>query len=173
MTSLAKDISYAARGLRHSPVLMAVPVLTLALGIGAVTAIFSLIDGVLLSPLPYPGPERLVRVEMSHPRLGTNLGVSLHDFEDWRRQACGRTFAPGEDLPGGDGGAVVSYAFWQSRLGADPGAVGTSLTLDGRRLEVVGVMPGSCRPSGCGSRASTTSFWNVWRRSPGCAPPAP
>ncbi|MDP3909415.1 MAG: ABC transporter permease, partial [Gemmatimonadales bacterium] len=62
MSNLLADLRFALRGLRKSPGFTAVAVITLALGLGATTAIFSVVDGVLLRPLPYPDAERLIRV---------------------------------------------------------------------------------------------------------------
>ena len=83
MNELIQDLRYGVRTLRKSPGFAAVAVLTLAIGIGANTAIFSFVNGVLLKPLPYGEPERIVRVLEKPPGGGRN-GISTLNFLDWQ-----------------------------------------------------------------------------------------
>ncbi len=82
--TLLQDLRYALRQLCRSPGFAITAILTLALGIGANTAIFSVVQGVLLAPLPYPQPDRLVLLQESRPNL-PHLDISYPDFLDWRR----------------------------------------------------------------------------------------
>ena len=90
--SLLQDLRFAFRMLRKSPGFTAVAVLTLALGIGANTAIFSVVYSVLLRPLPYPHPGQLVSMFEANPEKGVKeTGSSYVDFAEWQRQ--NRTFS--------------------------------------------------------------------------------
>ncbi|HEY2017501.1 MAG TPA: ABC transporter permease, partial [Bryobacteraceae bacterium] len=86
--TLGQDLRYAARTLRKSPAFTTVAVLTLALGIGANTAIFSVVNAVILRPLPYPEPGRLVELWGNVKRARVERrGTSLPDYADWRDQS--------------------------------------------------------------------------------------
>lgn len=180
------DLRFALRMLTRTPGLSAVVVLTLALGIGANTAVFSIVNSVLLRPLPYEDPERVVQVvqarleDPDNPRVGFRYddyqrvrgqirsvahlaGYRGSSFEitgagepmratGWRvspalfdalrvEPLMGRTFLPGDDQPGNEWVVVLSHAFWQQRLGADPGVLGGTLTLDGIDHAVIGILP--------------------------------
>jgi predicted permease len=128
--SLVQDLRYGLRALAKSPGYTSIAVLTLALGIGANTAIFSLINGVLLKPLPYEQGERLVRLRQSRPLTGQpNVGISIQEAIDYRQQL--RTF---ED--------VVEYhqmSFVLLNRG-EPGLVDTGV-VSSTFFEVLGVKP--------------------------------
>src|SRR5690349_20918048 len=83
METLFKDIRYGVRSLLHRPGFTTVAVITIALGIGANTAIFSVVDAVLLRRLPYAEADRLVYLSERHPNYD-EMSVSYPDFTDWR-----------------------------------------------------------------------------------------
>ncbi len=177
--TLFQDVRFGARMLAKNPGFTAVSVLTLALGIGANTAIFSVVDAVLLRPLAYKDAERLVT--LLHD--GYNP-VGVANYIDWRDQSqsfeamgaadywsanlsgvdspehilglkvtqnllpmlgvepmLGRLFVEGEDQPGADREAILSYNLWQRRFAGDTKVVGRVVTLDGEQYTIVGVMP--------------------------------
>ena len=185
MRGLAQDLRYALRTLRKSPGFTFIVVLTLALGIGANTAIFSMVRGVLLRPLPYRDPDGLVFLQQPATRAGvTNVQFSIPELMDYRSQsrtlsgvveyhsmafillgrgeprrvqtgvvsanffdllgvkpALGRTFRPGEDAIGAEPVLVLSYGFWKTQLGGDPGIVGRTFTMNDHVHTVIGVLP--------------------------------
>ncbi len=185
MDTLLRDLRYSLRILIKEPGFTLLGILTLGLGIGATTAIFTVVDSVLLRPLPYKDSDRLV-VAMHGPEASSP--VSPADYLDYREQARsfeglaaaqawggtlgggdrpervsglqvsanlldvlgvpalhGRTFVEGEDQPGRDRVAVLSYGLWQRRFGADPAIVGRDISVDGQSYSVVGVMPATFR----------------------------
>src|SRR5258708_1296110 len=184
LDGLLPDLRSTLRSLTRSPGFTLFVVLTLALGIGANTAIFSVADAFIFKPVPFPNAERLM---MLHERAPGNTTLSSRvapaDFLDIQSQATsyervaaynqvdfnlsgtgdpepvfssvvtanffdtlgmkpllGRTFAAGEDQPGRDQVAVLSYGLWQRRFGADPGVVGREIKLNGSVFSVIGVM---------------------------------
>src|SRR5262245_14898403 len=181
MDTFIQDLRHAWRAAWQAPPFTLAAVAALALGIGANTAIFSVVNTVLLRPLPYPDPDRLVTFLNSSPQ-GMGGGASPTKFNTWRRQtaafqdvsafrfsavnltdgdpeqiatahvsadffrlfgaavAAGRTFSAAEDLPGGGRVAVLSDGFWKRRFGADPEAVGRTLSLNGEPYDVIGVL---------------------------------
>src|SRR5687768_5285488 len=88
LTELRHDLRYAVRGLRSSPGFTAVALLTLAMGIGASTTIFSVANAVLLRPFPYHEPERIVRLYETNPTTDM-FGISEPDYLDWRERVRG------------------------------------------------------------------------------------
>jgi putative ABC transport system permease protein len=141
--TLGQDLRYTARTLLKSPGFAIVTVLTLALGIGANTAIFSAINAVLLRPLPYKEPSRLVTIWADHHLRGGPVDewTNPADFFDWRSQS--HTFEDMADLGGwaptliGSGepellrGAKISYSMF-SVLGVPP-ALGRDFTAEDDR----------------------------------------
>src|SRR5262245_62361633 len=100
------DLKFAFRQLRKSPGFALVAILTLALGIGANTAIFSVVEGVLLRPLPFPNAERLVRIYEALDENGARSAtLNLSDRTAARFREFGRDIF--EDVAGGTGDASV------------------------------------------------------------------
>ncbi|HLG56183.1 MAG TPA: ABC transporter permease [Vicinamibacterales bacterium] len=185
LSDLWQDVRYAARTFSKQPGFAATAVLTLALGIGATTAIFSVVYGVLLKPLPFDEPERLVSVRQQAPRgAGTNQGpatyltyrenqrafeaigtwdpaeVSITGAGDPERvqallvsaatlpllrvqPVLGRFFGAEDDVPGRPLRVIVTYGYWQRRFGGAGNVVGQPLVIDGRPVDVIGVLPAS------------------------------
>ena len=87
MNTLFQDLKFGLRMLAKNPGFTAVAILTLALGIGATTAIFTVVNAVLLRPLPYPHPEELVYVQETLQSYGVQPFVWNNEFVAWRNQS--------------------------------------------------------------------------------------
>src|SRR5258706_14251863 len=96
LDAVRQDTVYAARMLRKRPGFSALCVLTIALGVGASTALFALVEAVVLKPLPFPSPESLVRVFDTNPEAGIErTGAAPGNLPHWRRRARRFTGLPG------------------------------------------------------------------------------
>src|SRR6476659_6603123 len=88
MENLLNDLRYGARSFLKRPGFLVIAVSTLALGIGATTAMFTVVNSVLLRPLQFPEPERIVLLEGVNPRQGiTESNMSVPDISDWQKQS--------------------------------------------------------------------------------------
>jgi putative ABC transport system permease protein len=93
--TLLQDLRYAVRQLAASPGFTSIAILTIALGIGATTAIYSVVDATLLHPLPYPQPEQLVRIEYNLPGVGArDVGLSVPEWKDLQRSGIFQYVSP-------------------------------------------------------------------------------
>jgi len=184
MTSVSQDVRYTLRLLLKHKGFAIVAVLTLALGIGINTAMFSVLNTFLFRSLPYQQSEQLVRVFRTSPH-SQSWPHSAANFFDQHDQntvfdkmaaynfssrnlteqgqtaerllslaatadffpllgvapARGRVFRPEEFEPGADNVIVLTDRFWTRRFGSDPNVVGRKIELDGKTVEIVGVMP--------------------------------
>ena len=156
MDTLWQDIRFGFRTLLRSSATSAVALLTLALGIGANTAVFSVVSGVLLKPLPYPDPDELVVVMESNPGRGfPRFSVSPPNFDDWRRQnqvfesiaasARERFNLTGDERPEAVSGSRVTPEYF--------GVLGIRPVL-GR-----GFLPGENRPGGPNVAVLSHELW--------------
>ena len=142
MFDLMRDVRHAARRLARTPMFTLATLLTLALGIGANTAIFSIVNTVLLKPLPFPEPDRLVGLWQTAPGVNiADLNASIADYVTYREES--RTLA---DVAIWNGNAFTVTGL------AEPERVdGISATF--RLLPMLGVQP----MLGRASRSGTTS----------------
>ncbi len=185
MSTLFQDVRYGLRMLAKNPSFTVVVVVTLALGIGVNTAMFSVVNGVLFDPLPFPEADHLVAVHGSKPNF-LRGSISYPNFLDWQKDnhcfsamalyrgtgmsltglgeperlraeyitsdfftilgvkpVIGRNLAQGEDGIGAAPTVLISEGLWQRKFGASRDVLGKTLSLDGRGLSVIGVVPAS------------------------------
>ncbi|MFC1530371.1 ABC transporter permease [Gemmatimonadota bacterium] len=183
------DIRFAVRTLIRKPLFAVTVILTLAVGIGANTSVFTLVDGLLFTPLPYEEPEELVSLfEENQTRGWSRVNVSPLNAQDWLERsraledvavyynhdfsltgegppellsgirvesnllgllgstpALGRGFTDEEMGAGRDGVVILTDGFWQRHFAGDPGALGSTIVLEGVPRVVVGIMPQAFR----------------------------
>jgi predicted permease len=114
---LRQDIAYGFRTLRRAPTFTLTAILTIALGVGANTAIFSVVHGIVFKPLPFPHPEQLVRVWSANPGASsTQASVSAVDLDDWRAQRTQLTDIGGWWFADGGSGVDLTGAGDPERL---------------------------------------------------------
>jgi putative ABC transport system permease protein len=191
LSILKHDLRDAWRGLRRTPVITVAAVLTLALGVGASTAVFSVVQAILLRPLPYPEADRLVELFEENRKAGSLTRASALNYLSWAERLqqfeaiaafrgtgltltgdgdpellggstvtaslfrvlrlppiVGRPLQPEDEQAGSPRVVVLSESLWRSRFGGDRQIVGRSITLDGERYQVIGVMPREFREVG-------------------------
>jgi putative ABC transport system permease protein len=206
--ALRSDLTYSARMLRKNPGFAAAAVITLALGIGANTAIFSVCNAVLFKPLPYAEPDRIVML-WERQGDGTPGDVAPANFVDWRDASrsfsgmaavrtssfapsfilggqseasrlagesvtssffsvlgvqfmLGRNFLPEEDRPGHNRVAILSYASWSGRFGADRDITGKAITLNDESYTVAGVLPADFQFGSTAADFEARSQVDIW-----------
>jgi putative ABC transport system permease protein len=191
LAMLRQDLRDAWGGLRRTPIITAAAVLTLALGVGTSTAVFSVVQAILLRPLPYPESDRLVEIFEENLKAGTLFRASALNYLSWSERSqrldaigafqsvgvtltddgdpdllrgslvtaslfqvlgvkpiIGQTLQPEDEQPASPRVVVISESLWRSRFGGNLQIIGRSMTLDGERYRVVGVMPRAFREVG-------------------------
>jgi putative ABC transport system permease protein len=193
MSTLVQDVRHAWRTWRRTPVLAAAAILTLAFGVGANTAVFSVVYGVLLKPLPYPDADRLVEVFEDNSRAGGGpfFRVSLLNYLSWVERArsfealaafngrdfiltehgdperivgsavtaslftvlgsaplVGRPLSRDDENPGAAPVALLAESLWARAFGRDPAVVNRTITLNGVRHQIIGIVPTGFREIG-------------------------
>ena len=183
MNGFWQDLRQGLRGMLKQPGFTLIAAFTLALGIGANTAIFSVINALILNPPHFADAERVVALWRTPKDKRDKGPASYLDLEEWRAQShsfeaiagfksnpftvideqaervpgmrvtanflsvlkvkpmLGRDFQPEEEKRNARDVVIVSNQFWQKRLGANAGAVGKDLTLDGKPFNIIGVLP--------------------------------
>src|ERR1035437_9461817 len=136
------DFKLALRQFRRSPGFAAAVILTISLGIGANTAIFTLVHAILLKSLPVANPASLYRIGSGTAKAETTEYVSGNYFSTFGLGAyAGRVLLASDDSPGAAPVAVMSYLAWQAAHGADPGVIGATCYIQNQPFTIVGISP--------------------------------
>jgi len=163
MDSLFRNVRYAVRALRRQPGFTTIAVLTLALGIGANTAVFSVLSGVLLRPLPYPAPEQLEYITSQFPGLGFNqFWVSLPEFLEFRDH--NQAFA-----------SVGAFSVGAANLGTATPSRPVRALVTAEFMPTLGVHPNAGRwfteaDTRPGAEEVAILSWDLWQRAFGGDP---
>jgi len=192
LTVLMQDIRHSFRLFSRTPIVTATALVTIALGVGGSTAVFSVVHAVMLRPLPYPAPDRLVELFEDNPRANRPMfRVSALNYLSWTERAtsmealaafagsaatltgdgeperlaggtitasmfgvlglrplAGRGFRPEDERPGAERVALIAEELWRRRFGGNAEIVGQSITLNGERHQVIGIVPRAFREVG-------------------------
>jgi len=185
MTMLVDQLRQVLRRLGRAPMFTVIILITLAIGIGANTMIFSVVESVLLKSLPYPHSEQLIGVWHTAPGIGikdlnmapsiyfidreqntTLQDIGVYDGDSFSvtgsgepehvrgldvtdgtlpllgvQPALGRLFSRQDDTASAPATVVLSYAYWQQKFGGATSVIGTSITMDGKSRQIIGVLP--------------------------------
>jgi len=185
MRTFFGQLKQVLRRLGRAPMFTAITLLTLAIGVGANTVIFSVVEGVLLKPLPYPQADRLIGVWHTAPGINIpelNMAPSIYfidreqnttlqdigvyngdaftvtgtgepehirglDVTDGTlpllgvKPVLGRLFSRQDDTASAQATVILSYAYWQQKFGGATSVIGSSITMDGKARQIVGVLP--------------------------------
>lgn len=187
MASWVGDLRFALRQIVRQPTHALMVVVLMTLGVAGNAAVFRVVDGLFLKPLPFDEPERLVDLDETAPQWNLEfVGIAYPDFVAWRGEnrafehmavysasganlaeggsaervtlvmathdlddvlrlepELGRFFTAEEDVPGPATVALLTRDFWVRRFASDPAVIGRTISLDGRPVEIIGVLPGA------------------------------
>jgi predicted permease len=185
MAMFIDQLRQVLRRLSRAPMFTAITLLTLAIGVGANTVIFSVVEGVLLKPLPYPHAEELIGVWYTAPGINikdlniapsnyfidreqntTFQDIGVYDGDSFSvtgtgqpehvpgldvtdgtlpllgvQPALGRLFSHQDDTAAAPATVLLSYAYWQQKYGGATSVIGSSINMDGKSRQIIGVLP--------------------------------
>lgn len=185
MSALWGDVRFAMRQLMRQPTYALTIIVLMSVGVAGNAAVFRVVNGLFIRPLPFENPEQLVDLDETAPQWDLEfLSIAYRDFDRWRAQnstfhsmavfdqgggnaliggapvrlsyllvthdiddvlgieaELGRFYGPEEDRPDGARVAMLTRGAWEQHFGADPGVLGSTLSLNGFPVEIIGVLP--------------------------------